>query len=941
MNELLTLFRKSSYRLNFAILCLFLISEITFLNNTSYSENNNIPFSPNAVNTSIVNGNWGAGTTWSLGHVPLVTEDVSIATIVVFNTAASTVASLTIGTGDSLTLNRGTSLTVNGVFTNSGVLTYAAGGGTQSLILKGDFTNAGTFNEITVRDRLFFSGTSLQTISNTGTISSPMTDFTVNNTVGINISSSTQLVVLTLNLYTGTVVNSSKITVGNGGATAPVIQRGTVGNISPAGSMDVSSVFNIGTGGLDLIYDDSTTPITMGNEVPPTLSFDRLDCFDGTIVNLNSSITITNNFVFNSNFSGSFNIGANTLTLGKTMTLTAGYTGLLKGGATSNLVMTGTTATSIAGVTNGLNNFINNNNKTVTLTGAITVFDTLGLGVSSSTKDSTFLTLGNGAIITRSGGTLTAVPTFGTSVNIIYTGTSTYSTDVEMPSANGILNNLTVNTPDTIKQANSANTVTVNGTFSLVSGMYSIGSNTLTLKGAVSGTTGLNGGPNSILTLGGTGSVTLPNITNNLKTFKINRNAANIITLGGNLIVNNTLNMSGGKINTGAFILTLGSAADTASVGTLTYTSGQIITGSTGGFKRWFSANTIFNALFPIGTTTNLNLITFSYTAAPTTGGSLTAKFDPTDPGTNSLNPIDDNGYTVDTYSPSGYWQLTIGDGMSNDGTYSLGLEGQGFNVGGTSILNYQLLRILKRPAPGNDWTASGTYIAGTGTNNDPTAWRSALVGFSQFAFGGNSVDNPFGGPLPVELSSFSSSSNGRNVNLSWSTSNEQNNSGFQIERLNNNDKTNQWFVLSFVKGKNNNNSLNSYSYSDNNLQSGKYSYRLKQVDYNGAYKYYSLNNIIEIGLPAKLNLSQNYPNPFNPTTKIDYSLPFDSKVTLLLYDILGREVKKVINEQQTAGFYTVEINTNNLASGIYIYKLAVNSNGANSILIKKMSLIK
>jgi hypothetical protein len=55
----------------------------------------------------------------------------------------------------------------------------------------------------------------------------------------------------------------------------------------------------------------------------------------------------------------------------------------------------------------------------------------------------------------------------------------------------------------------------------------------------------------------------------------------------------------------------------------------------------------------------------------------------------------------------------------------------------------------------------------------------------------------------------------------------------------------------------------------------------------------------------------------------------------------LGREVKKVINEQQTAGFYTVEINTNNLASGIYIYKLAVNSNGANSILIKKMSLIK
>ena len=89
----------------------------------------------------------------------------------------------------------------------------------------------------------------------------------------------------------------------------------------------------------------------MGNEVPPTLSFDRLDCFDGTIVNLNASVTVVSNFVFNSNFSGSFNIGANTLTLGKTMTLTAGYTGVLKGGATSNLVLTGTTATSIPGVT--------------------------------------------------------------------------------------------------------------------------------------------------------------------------------------------------------------------------------------------------------------------------------------------------------------------------------------------------------------------------------------------------------------------------------------------------------------------------------------------------------------------------------------------------------------------------------------------------------------
>ena len=508
-----------------------------------------------------------------------------------------------------------------------------------------------------------------------------------------------------------------------------------------------------------------------------------------------------------------------------------------------------------------------------------------------------------------------------------------------MPVANGILNNLTINSPDTITQANSANTVVVNGTFTIISGMYSIGSNTLTLRGPISGTTGLNGGPNSNLTIAGAGSSTLPNITNNLKIFKINRNAANIITLGGNLTVSN-LTMQGGKINTGANILTLGTASDTGSIGTLSYTSGQIITGSTGGFKRWFTASTVFNSLFPVGSNPDLNMITFSYTTAPTTGGTLTSKFVASDPGTNSILPINDNGYIVDTYSPTGYWQIDIGDGMSNDGIYTLGLEGQGFNVGGTAILNYTLLRILKRPVPGNDWTVQGTHVAGTGTNNDPTAWRSGLSGFSQFTFGGNTTDNPFGGPLPIELISFSDNLSGRNIELKWSTINEQNNSGFQIERINMTDKNNIWSSIGFVNGKNNN-IINIYTFSDEKLQTGKYQYRLKQLDFNGNYKYYNLNNIIDVSLPVKLNLTQNYPNPFNPVTKIDYELPFDGRVSFKIYDLLGREVINVVNEQQKAGYYTLQLNANNMASGIYFYTLRFNNSNQTMVLTKKMTVIK
>ncbi|HAY34814.1 MAG TPA: peptidase S8, partial [Bacteroidetes bacterium] len=61
-----------------------------------------------------------------------------------------------------------------------------------------------------------------------------------------------------------------------------------------------------------------------------------------------------------------------------------------------------------------------------------------------------------------------------------------------------------------------------------------------------------------------------------------------------------------------------------------------------------------------------------------------------------------------------------------------------------------------------------------------------------------------------------------------------------------------------------------------------------------------------------------NYPNPFNPTTKIDYDIPYDGKVSILLYDISGREVAKLVNEVKTAGYYTAVFNGADLASGMY-----------------------
>ena len=97
----------------------------------------------------------------------------------------------------------------------------------------------------------------------------------------------------------------------------------------------------------------------------------------------------------------------------------------------------------------------------------------------------------------------------------------------------------------------------------------------------------------------------------------------------------------------------------------------------------------------------------------------------------------------------------------------------------------------------------------------------------------------------------------------------------------------------------------------------------------------------MEIALPKSYNLTQNYPNPFNPVTKIDYDLPFDSKVALILYDMLGREIKNIVNENQKAGYYTVVVNAHNLSSGTYFHRFIANSSGKNIIITKKMVLLK
>jgi sugar lactone lactonase YvrE len=199
--------------------------------------------------------------------------------------------------------------------------------------------------------------------------------------------------------------------------------------------------------------------------------------------------------------------------------------------------------------------------------------------------------------------------------------------------------------------------------------------------------------------------------------------------------------------------------------------------------------------------------------------------------------------------------------------------------------------------------------------------------------------------PLPIQLSSFAASASNDGVRLTWTTMSEVNDYGFEIQRSPA-SAVKQWSKAGFVAGYGTSTTAHSYSFVDT-IASGSSSYRLKQIDLNGEFRFSDPVDVNSVAgaadhktIPKVFLLTQNYPNPFNPSTQIEYDLPKAGEVSLVVFDILGREVTTLANGYHEAGVYTARWDASAEASGVYIARVRVSEGPGAAVFTKNIKLL-
>jgi hypothetical protein len=147
---------------------------------------------------------------------------------------------------------------------------------------------------------------------------------------------------------------------------------------------------------------------------------------------------------------------------------------------------------------------------------------------------------------------------------------------------------------------------------------------------------------------------------------------------------------------------------------------------------------------------------------------------------------------------------------------------------------------------------------------------------------------------------------------------------------------------VGFIRSVGNSSSVTRYCYVDSGVNVGRYAYKLRQIDADGAQKDIG-GAEIEIVAPLHFYLAQNWPNPFNPSTNIRFGVPERSRVRLQIFNVVGQQVAELVNQEMNPGYFE-KVWSANVASGLYFYRIeAVSVENPNKqfVDVKKMLLLK
>jgi len=188
---------------------------------------------------------------------------------------------------------------------------------------------------------------------------------------------------------------------------------------------------------------------------------------------------------------------------------------------------------------------------------------------------------------------------------------------------------------------------------------------------------------------------------------------------------------------------------------------------------------------------------------------------------------------------------------------------------------------------------------------------------------------------LPVELTAFEAVRAAEHVVLTWATESETNNAGFEVERA---TADGAFERIGFEPGAGTTAEAQTYRFTDVAVpyEATRLTYRLKQVDTDGAFEY-SPTVEIDRSLPERVALLGNYPNPFRSQTTIRYAVPRTGPVHLSVYDVLGRQVTVLVDGKQPAGRTSVTFAAESLPSGIYFMRLRASA----KTITRKLTIVR